>query len=68
MSKARPRATLTQRHPDDVQVYCSTCSLALWQRASEPVHSGHWGTERCVDCPFAEPCEYRNVRKEAGRL
>lgn len=68
MSKHAPTATLTPRHPDDVQVYCSTCSLALWQRGSEPVTTRWDWSVPHVDCPFAEPCEYRNARKDAGRL
>jgi hypothetical protein len=67
VTKHAPRATLTQRHPADVQVYCNTCSLAMWQRESDYFSIRGFCDERIIDCPFAEPCEYRNARKVAGR-
>jgi hypothetical protein len=57
MSKRKPRATLTQRHPADIQVACMTCGLALWQRFSEP-RQERWG-QLFTDCPFEAPCPYR---------
>ena len=63
MSKHAPRATITQRHPADIQVSCRTCCLALWQRESEP-REQVWG-ENVIECPFEDPCPYRPRRRAA---
>jgi hypothetical protein len=59
-----PVATLTQRHPADVQVQCRNCGCWLWQRASEPTHDTGLGTSRGVFCPngSASTCELKALR------
>lgn len=64
MSKRAPKATLTQRQPDDVQVQCLQCGLALWQCVSVQVPIYGFDGEPLIDCPFAQPCEYEAL----GRL